>query len=353
MSRTVTVVTGATSGIGLATAQRLAAHGRPVYLVGRDPERTRVALARVHARATAPVTAFLADLASQRAVRSLATELAEAMVDDRLVLGALVHAAGLYSSRRVRTEDGVELTFAVNHLAPFLLTHDLLTALPPSPSLRIVVVGSHAHHGVTLDPERVADPRVYVGLRAYKQSKLANELFVRELARRWTGTGVGACTVDPGLVDTGIGGKHSGLATRLLWRARRRLGTPADVPARTIEALCTGALGIGSSGTSWRDGQPVTTSDRARDDRLARHLWLVSCARVGIGEWPTSSAQPPERRPLEQQALLADVAEADDGLDRVARALHVEDDALAEHLVHDVVADLQAETLSAARAERG
>lgn len=284
------VVTGATSGIGLATARRIAAGGAAVYVVGRDPTRTAAAVDAVHDGTATSVRGFVADLASQREVRGLASALRQAADTEGRALDAIVHVAGLYSSRRVVTEDGIELTFAVNHLAPFLLTHELLASrrVHASPT-RVVVVSSDAHRGATLDPCRVARPTRDRGLRAYARSKLANVLFVRALASQ-EGATVRAYAVDPGLVDTGIGGKHGGPGSRLVWSLRRRLGTPADVPARTIAALATGALGGDESGTYWRDGYRIDPSRRALDDELARDLWRVSSELCGV---PVAAPQAP------------------------------------------------------------
>jgi NAD(P)-dependent dehydrogenase (short-subunit alcohol dehydrogenase family) len=184
------------------------------------------------------------------------------------------------------TDDGIELTFAVNHLAPFLLTHDLLDGFEPAASTRVVVVGSNAHRAASIDPDRVARPRRYEGLRAYNQSKLANELFVRALAARLVGRESGAYVVDPGLVNTAIGTKHSGPLSSLVWHFRRRLGTAPDVPARTIAALVTGELGEGESGTTWRDGRRIEPSAHALDERLAENLWRVSCELGGVAASP-------------------------------------------------------------------
>jgi NAD(P)-dependent dehydrogenase (short-subunit alcohol dehydrogenase family) len=278
----VDVVTGATSGIGLATAHALAARGNAVLLVGRDPVRTRAAVELVQAGTGAPVRGFLADLASQRDVRQLACDLRRAIDRDDLSLAAVVHSAGVFSSRRVLTDDGIELTFAVNHLAPFLLTHELVDGLGPDAVGRVVVVGSNAHRAATIDPDRVAWPRRYRALRAYNQSKLANELFVRALASRLDGIETGAFVVDPGLVDTAIGTKHSGPAARLVWQLRRRLGTSPDAPARTIAALAAGELGRDESGTTWRDGRRIEPSAWALDGALAERLWETSSALCGV-----------------------------------------------------------------------
>ena len=259
-----------------------------MFLVGRDEERNRAALDLLRSETSAELRCFTADLASQQAVRVLAEQLGRALIEDDLAVGALVHSAGVYSSRRVVTADRVELTMAVNHLAPFLLTHELLPLLVRSAPTRVLVVSSNSHRGASLDPDRFANPPLYNGLRAYQQSKLANVLFVRELSRRVERSGIGAFAVDPGLVNTMIGAKHSGAASRIVWQCRRRLGTTPDVPARPIAALANATIGTGESGTYWKDGRQLRPGARALDDGLALALWHASCDQCGIPDWPDS-----------------------------------------------------------------
>lgn len=292
----VVVVTGATSGIGLATAQRLASQGRAVYLVGRHRPRTDAAVEHVGRGAGVAARGFVADLSSQRAVRMLAERLSRAAVTDGLAVRAIVHSAGLYTSRPVLTEDRIELTAAVNHFAPFLLTHEILTdpeLRTPRMRVRIVVVSSNAHRGARLDPTRFARPAMHRGHRSYKRAKLANVLFVNELARRFTDVGVDAHAVDPGLVDTQIGSKHSGPASRAAWALRRRRGAAPEVPARLIAALATGTIGGSTSGGYWRDGRTIPPSARALDRDLADALWRVSCDVCAIDDVAWNAARTP------------------------------------------------------------
>ena len=149
----VTVVTGATSGIGRATVLRLASQGDAVFLVGRDPDRTHAVVEQARAGTGALVHGFVADLASRQSVRALAEQLLDEIVGRGLALDALVHSAGIYASGRVVTVDGVEQTIAVNHIAPFLLTHELLGAMTTAAPARVVVVSS------TRAPRRAARPR--------------------------------------------------------------------------------------------------------------------------------------------------------------------------------------------------
>lgn len=292
----VVVVTGATSGIGLATARRVASQGHPVYLVGRHHSRTDAAVERVGRDAGVAVRGFVADLSDQAAVRTLAQQLSRAAVADGFALRAITHSAGLYTSRPVLTEDRIELTAAVNHFSPFLLTHELVTdpdLRTPRMRIRIVVVSSNAHRGARLEPTRLARPAMHHGHRAYKRAKLANVLFVNELARRFEGSGIDAYAVDPGLVDTQIGSKHSGPVSRAAWALRRRRGVAPEVPARVIAALATGSIGGNTSGGYWRDGRTIPPSARALDRDLAGALWRVSCDVCAIDDIAWNAVRDP------------------------------------------------------------
>jgi len=184
MKDTVCVVTGATSGIGKAAATALARLGATVVMVGRDPGRTEAAAAQIAAVSASPPRAEIADLASLEQVRGLAGRLAGLERID-----VLINNAGVVLGERLITPDGLEHVFAVNHLAPFLLTNLLLPKLTASAPARVVTVTSDAHSAARLD---LADPNLEHGWeswRSYANSKLANILFTRELARRLDGTG--------------------------------------------------------------------------------------------------------------------------------------------------------------------
>ena len=183
----VCLVTGASSGIGTEIARGLARLGATVVMVARDRARGEAACDDVmRTTGNDAVELTLCDLASQRQVR----ELAAAMVGRYPVLHVLVHNAGLILGSRVLTEDGLETTFAVNHLAPFLLTELLREPLEAAGSARVVTVASEAHRGAEIDLDDPSAERGYSSWRAYAQSKLANILFTRELARRTQGSGI-------------------------------------------------------------------------------------------------------------------------------------------------------------------
>ncbi|RUL81931.1 SDR family oxidoreductase [Tautonia sociabilis] len=272
------LVTGATSGIGAVTAEELARKGATVVLVGRDPTRCEAALARIRQRTGNPrVEALVADLSSQAEVRLLAEEFRRRF--DRL--DVLVNNAGALFLERRETVDGIERTFALNHLAYFLLTillRDLLEASSPS---RVVIVSSEAHRGMTLDFDDLEGRRRYQGMMAYGRSKLANLLFARELARRLEGTGVTVNALHPGFVNSSF---FSGHGTGY-WAMRRLAGVFAISPeqgARTSVYLASAPEVEGVSGRYFIKRTPAEPSRAAKDDEAARRLWRVSEERTGL-----------------------------------------------------------------------
>src|SRR5690349_18337331 len=200
MNGKVCVVTGATSGIGKAAATALAGMGSQVVLVGRDQGRAEATAAEIGARSTVPPKVEIADLAVMEQVRALAGRLASLERID-----VLINNAGLVVSERRVTQDGFEYVFAVNHLAPFLLTNLLLPKLTGSAPARVVTVTSDAHSAAKLDLDDPSLEHGWDSWRSYANSKLANILFTRELARRLDGTGVTANCAHPGVVRTGFG----------------------------------------------------------------------------------------------------------------------------------------------------
>lgn len=273
----VCVVTGATSGIGLATAAALARLGARVIGIGRDAGRAETALRRIEAAAAgsgAPPPAFdLADLSSMAETRDLAARLG-AIPEG---IDVLVSCAGVFTNRRTLSSEGLETQFAVNHLAPFLLTTALLPRLSAVPDGRIVVVSSASHRFGRIrwvDPSRSLG---YSGLGAYGQSKLANVLFVRELARRLgAGSTVTVFAADPGLVNTDMGLKHGRSLTGLGWRLRRLAGTSPEVPAEGIACLASSPELRRRTGLYWKDCRELAPSTRALDPEAARRLWDLS-----------------------------------------------------------------------------
>ena len=213
MRGSTVLVTGGTGGIGLATATGLAGLGARVGIVGRSAARGAAAADAVRRKVpAAQVDVFEADLSSQAEVRRLASE-ARATYPR---LDVLVNNVGGYWAHRHVTADGLEHTFALNHLAPFLLTHELLDLLVASAPARVVTVSSGAQSMGRIDLDDLQGERAYSGQRAYNQSKLANVLFTYELARRLEGTGVTATVLHPGVVRTSFGHEDSRRWMRLV-----------------------------------------------------------------------------------------------------------------------------------------
>jgi len=275
----VAIVTGASAGIGLYTALGLAKAGMRVVMTGRHPARTEAARRFVveHARGVQIETA-IADFASLAEVRRLADEL----LARHRQIDLLVNNAGLFSPKFARSTDGYELTFAVNHLAPFLLTNLLLERLKASAPARIVTVASRAHHGNQIDLETIAGPRNWSMIKAYGRSKLCNILFTRELARQLDGTGVVAVSLHPGVVATRLA-QRGGLVG-LAWGLMKPFMISPERGAQTSLFLATVPDPARFHG-GYVVGRALAAPDRAAfDDSLARRLWAESARLVGLPE---------------------------------------------------------------------
>jgi retinol dehydrogenase-12 len=274
MKGKVCVVTGATSGIGAAAA--LARLGATVVLVGRDRGRTEAAAAEIGSVRGSPPRAEVADLASLEQVRGLAGRLAGLERID-----VLVNNAGLVLGERRITPDGFEYVFALNHLAPFLLTSLLLPKLTASAPARVVTVTSDAHSAARLD---LSDPnleRRWDSWRSYANSKLANILFTRELARRLDGTGVTANCAHPGVVRTGFGREARPLLKLGVTIARPFMLSP-ERGADTIVYLASSPDVADQTGGYYVKRQRREPSAAARDDAAARQLWELSEKMTGL-----------------------------------------------------------------------
>ena len=276
MNGKVCVVTGATSGIGKAAATALARMGAQIVLVGRDQGRTEATAAEIGANAAVPPKAEIADLASMEQVHALAGRLGSLERID-----VVVNNAGLVLGERRVTEDGFEHVFAVNHLAPFLLTNLLLPRLTGSAPARVVTVTSDAHSAANLDLD---DPNLEHGWdswRSYANSKLANILFTRELARRLDGTGVTANCAHPGVVRTGFGREGKPLL-RLGTTIARPFFLSPERGADTIVYLASSPDAAGETGGYYVKRQRREPSAAARDDAAARRLWDISEKLTGL-----------------------------------------------------------------------
>ncbi|QNN55176.1 SDR family oxidoreductase [Nocardioides mesophilus] len=283
MHGTTVLVTGGTGGIGLATATGLAGLGARIGIVGRSAVRGMAAADAIRQKVpSAQVDVFEADLSSQAEVRRLAT----AVRATYSRLDALVNNVGGYWAHRHLTVDGLERTFALNHLAPFLLTHELLDLLLASGPARVVTVSSGAQAMGRIDFDDLQGERAYNGQRAYNQSKLANVLFTYELARRLEGTGVTATVLHPGVVRTSFGREDSGRWMRTLQPLARLLMKTPEQGAATPIHLASSPEVAGMSGVYFANQRVKRSSRASYDHDLARRLWEVSSALVGVEQDP-------------------------------------------------------------------
>ncbi len=272
------LITGATSGIGLGAAVALARLGARVIVVGRDPGRTAAAVARVRSgqdREAQP-TSYTCDFSSQAEIRRLAAD----VIRDHGRLDVLVNNAGGVHSRRRLTADGIETTFATNHLGYFLLTNLLRDLLVRSAPARIVTVASIGHRQGTLDFDDLGFSRGYGVMKAYRRSKLANVLFASALARQLSGTGVTSNSVHPGGVATNIWSGAPLWAKPLIAILIRPRLISVEAGAATIVQLAASPELEGVTGLYFENHQPVPPSSLAQDERLAERLWEVSTALV-------------------------------------------------------------------------
>lgn len=281
------LITGATSGIGLATLKGLADEGHRLIGVARSPEKIEAArdlLAESYP--DAPVKFLKADLSSQTQIRSLADKVGSVLEEwETESLDVLINNAGAVTSWYTQTEDGYELQFAVNHLAPFLLTHLLLPYLQKAPEGRVLTVSSHSHRHTRIHWKDVMFSRHYGTLRAYKQSKLANVLFTQEFNRRFGLTlNIKAYAVDPGLVNTQIGAKDTSGFVKWFWGRRSRHGNPPEIAAETsIYLACRSSIPYQDQ-WYWKECHPIPPSPYSQQPDPAKRLWELSTRLCGIKE---------------------------------------------------------------------
>ncbi len=272
MDGKVVLITGGTSGIGKAAAKALAGMGAEVVVTGRNRQKGEGVLQEIRSESgNNRVSLLLADLAAQAEVRRLAKEFRAS--HDRL--DVLVNNAGLYKTRRTETPDGIEMTLAVNHLAPFLLTNLLLDLLKKSAPSRVINVSSEAERWGKIDLDDLQSERRYRGFPVYGKSKLANIMFTYELAERLRGTGVTANCIHPGSVNTNMGKNERGVGI-LLFRAFKPFMRSPKKGADTLVYLAASPDVQGRTGEYFIDREVATPSKQAYDRTLREQLWEAS-----------------------------------------------------------------------------
>ena len=282
------IITGATGGIGLAAMHSLADENTLIIGVGRSAERCQQAKEKVLARKPEANVRFeLADLSSMEQIRQLGQRL-RAILDEESggKLDVLVNNAGMITNAYTPTIDGYETQFAVNHLAYFLLTHELLAYLKRADHARLLNVSSRSHRWMRMIWPDVMMKKFYNVLLAYKQSKLANVLFTAEFNRRHAEqSSMRAYAIHPGLVNTSIGLKGTSGITNLAWKLRSPTGVSPEEGAATVVHLAREENLADAQAVYWRDMQPWKPSRYAMREDVARRLWELSEEMCGIDKF--------------------------------------------------------------------
>jgi retinol dehydrogenase 12 len=285
LSDKIVVITGATSGIGLATALKLARANAKVIGVGRSIEKCNEAERNIReAYPKANISYLLADLSTMRQVKDLSENIIKKVREyGREAIDILINNAGTVSSWYVQTSEGFELQLAVNYLAPFLLSHELMPFLKNAVDGKIINISSGSHYRTRINWKDIFLRKHYSLLRAYKQCKLANVIFTTELNRRVsTDSTLRAYAVDPGLVNTEIGSKETTGIEKWVWEVRKKKGTTTEVPAKSILYLCSMPFHKLPDKPYWKDCSPMKPSKYSQDEEVGRKLWELSEKLCGI-----------------------------------------------------------------------
>jgi len=272
MNGKVCLVTGATDGIGKISARVLAEKGAKVIIVGRNPEKSATVLAELKSSSgNENIDLLMADLAVMQEVR----DLAEQVISHYDRLDILLNNAGGYFAKHELTSDGLERTFALNHMSYFLLTNKLMELLKSSAPARIVNVSSDAHYGVDMDFENLNGEQEYKAWKAYQKSKLANVLFTYELLKKVPADITVNC-LHPGFVATNFGHNNGGFFGPVLKIAQRISAIDPEEGAKTSIFLCSAPEVKGVSGKYFYKCQPKTSSRESRNMDTGKRLWQIS-----------------------------------------------------------------------------
>jgi len=263
------LITGATSGIGKATAFELARANVRLVLLARDRERGNQVIQELkQSTGNSEIELLIADLTSQRQIRSVANE----FLEKHPRLDILINNAGLALKNRTLTEDGIEMTFAVNHLAYFLLTNLLLETIKTSAPSRIICVSSEAHRNVQFDVDNLQGEKQFGAFRAYSITKLCNLLFTSELARKLQGTGVTVNALHPGFLNTAIFREGGGVLKFLV----RMTAKKPEFGAKAIARLAVDPELENVSGQYFNGLRKANSSEKSHDPEAAKQLWAIS-----------------------------------------------------------------------------
>jgi len=272
MNGKVCLVTGATDGIGKVSARVLAELGAKVIIVGRNPEKSAIVLAELRSiSGNENIDLLMADLAVMQEVR----DLAEQVISRYDRIDVLLNNAGGYFTKHEITSDGLEMTFALNHMSYFLLTNKLMELLKYSAPARIVNVSSDAHYGVDIEFENLNGEQEYKAWKAYQKSKLANVLFTYELLKKVPGNITVNC-LHPGFVATNFGHNNGGFFGPVLKIAQRISAIDPEEGAKTSIFLCSAPEVKGVSGKYFYKCQPKTSSQESRNMDTGKRLWQIS-----------------------------------------------------------------------------
>ncbi len=279
LSGKVCMVTGATSGIGEATASQLASLGGCVVFVGRDPKKCALVAERIKENTHNPSVDFLvADLSSQKDIRRIVEEFKSRFSR----LHVLINNVGAIFFSLKKSVDGIEMTFALNHLSPFLLTNLLLDTIIASAPARIINITSAKHGEAVMNFRDLEYQKGYSGTKAYSQSKLANVLFTFELARRLKGQGVTVNAIHPGYTESNLGKNNAGILRPIVSLLRMGGLTPQEA-AKYVVHLAASQEVAGITGNYYYKGK-AATSIASYDQEAAPLLWEVSAAKLGLQE---------------------------------------------------------------------